>query len=311
MNELGTIEELKVGIVISGRSDGRRLHASLQSVERLASRPSLVIVILRPGHDHLLAPRELAGSQLPIRILTSDGPADSWLTIGFRALAPVVDIAIFLSEGTILEGDYVRQTQRRYASWEDLIGMIEIVSDAVKVDANAAHSSLASESQTRDGFLRAWLRRRLRARSLMPSILSLRLTACRNINFVIFSEFCDWMSFALFLDRLRARGRTEVTMTQAAQEVRFGAERRSSFDFGYTLYNRLTRIEDYVDVAPEVSYLSPSMEKTRLFAEQALQYLLSACTDRNISTMMRGMLASRRDIKVQARAIQREIRDLA
>jgi hypothetical protein len=289
------------------------LRASLQSIERLASPPSLVVVVLPRGRDHLFDRRELAGSRLPIRVLTSEGSDDLWLTVGFRVLAPAVDMAIFASEGTIFEGDYVEQVRRRYADWEDLVGMVEIVSQVVKVGPGAGLSDIDVLSQMREGSLHSLLRRSLRARSLMPSILSLRVAACGKLKFVTFSAFCDWMSYALFLDQLRRRGRTGVELTKYARELRLSSERRSGFDFGYAIYDRLTRISDYTDqvASPRPIYLSPRVEKMKLFAEQALQYLLSPRSKAHIVTVLQGMLAARRDFKARTRIIQREIRELA
>lgn len=310
MSDRYRTEELKVGIVISARSDSRLLCATLQSIERLADSPGLVIVVLPQGPEHLLDRRELANSRLPLRILAANGLADSWLTVGFRALAPVVDIAIFAREGIVFERDFVQRARRRYADWEDLVGMIEIITDVIKVGPRSGFAGLADESRSRDGLFHQFLRRWLRARSLMPAVLTLRTLACGQLKFVTFSAFCDWMSYALFLDRLRPRGRTVVAVAENAQELRFYAERRSGFEFGYELYNRLSRIRDYVDELPRTSYLNPNIEKMRLFAEQALQYLLSPRAKRHIVTVMKGMLAARRDIRMQARRIRAEIRDL-
>src|SRR5437868_5554132 len=94
------VEKLNVGIVVSARSDGRLLRATLESIERLADPPGLVVVAIPEGREHLLDRRELARSMVPVSIVATNGPADSWLTLGFRSLAPVADIAIFVSEGT-------------------------------------------------------------------------------------------------------------------------------------------------------------------------------------------------------------------
>jgi hypothetical protein len=304
---------LSIGIVISARADRRLLYASLQSIERLANLPSLVVVVLPRGRDHLFDHREFAGSRLPIHVLTSEGPDGLWLTVGFRVLAPAVDLAIFANEGTIFEGDYVQQVRRRYADWEDLVGMVEIVSHVVKVGPGAALSDINVLSQMREGAFHSVLRQWLRARSLMPTILSLRVAACGKLKFVTFSAFCDWMSYALFLDQLRRRGRTTVESTKYAWELRLSPERRSGFDFGYAIYDRLTRISDYADqpASPRPIHLNPRVEKIKLFAEQALQYVLSPRSKGHIVTVLQGMLTARRDFKARTRTIRREIRELA
>src|SRR5260370_5668398 len=111
----------------------------------------------------------------------------------------------------------------------------------------------------------------------MPCILSMRTATCGKLRFVTFSAFCDWMSYALFLDELRPRGRTAVKMARHARELRFSAERRNGFDFGYAIYDRLARINDYAARvgSQQLSYLNPRTEKRKLFSEQALQYFLS------------------------------------
>jgi hypothetical protein len=310
MSDRHRAEELKIGIIISARSDSRLLRATLQSIEQLADSPGMVIVVLPQGREHLLDRREIANSQFPVRILVANGTVDSWLTLGFGSLVPLVDIAVFASEGVLFDRDFVQRSRCRYADWEDLVGMIEIVADVIKVEPSGGSAGLAVHSRTRDALFHPFLRRLLRARSLMPSVLTLRTAACGQLKFVTFSAFCDWMSYALFLNRLRPRGRTVVAIAESARERRFHAERRSGFESGYELYNRLSRIRDYVDELPRKSYLNPNIEKMRLFAEQALQYLLSPRAKRHIVTVMKGMLAARRDIRMQARRIRAEIRDL-
>jgi len=311
MSDRNTHEDLSVGIVISARSDWRLLHATLQSIARLASQPALVIVVLPRGREYLVDRPEFAGLQLPIRVLAADALEDSWLAVGFRAMAPIVDLAIFLSEGTIVQRDCVKQVQCRYAAWEDLVGIVDVVADTIKVAPNTENSGLAAGSQMRNGLLHSLLRRRLRARSLMPAVLSVRLAASGNLRFVTFSTFCDWMSYAVCLDQLRARGRTVVGVAEQARELQVSTERRSAFEFGYVLYDRLSRIDDYIDRPVEASYLNPRTEKVKLFVEQALQYLLSPDTRRHAMTTLKGMLKARRDTKMRERAIQRELRDLA
>ncbi len=302
--------ELKVGIVISARTDSRLLRATLQSIEQLADSPELVIVVHPQGRDHLLDRHGIANSQLSVRILPAKGPMDSWLALGFNAVVPTMDIAVFASEGVVFGRDFVQRVRCRYADWEDLVGMIEVVSDVIKVQPSSDFAALGVQSRAGDGQLHAFLRRRLRARSMMPSILTLRAAACGQLKFVTFSAFCDWFSHALFLDRLRRRGRTVVANAANVHQLRFPVERRSGFEFGYELYNRLSRIKDYVDDLPRTSYLNPNAEKLRLFGEQGLQYLLAPRAKHHIATFIQGMWAARRDLRIQARQIRAEIREL-
>src|SRR5262249_32712651 len=150
----------------SARSDGRLLRATLDSIERIADPPGMVVVAVPQGREHLLDRRELARSPIPVHIVATSGPADSWLTLGLRSLAPVADIAIFVSEGTLLQRDFLQRARRNYADWEHLVGKLEVVADVVKVRPSAGSFDLGVEPGMRDGSLRSLVRRWLRARSL-------------------------------------------------------------------------------------------------------------------------------------------------
>ena len=301
---------LSIGIVISARSDPLLLSATLNSVALLAVAPTLVLVLLPRGREHLLDQVDIAESRLPISVLRADGLDDSWLTVGFRHLAPIVDIAIFTREGMLLDRDYTQAIERRYLDWGDLVGILQIASELVAI--RDADDPASSGHEVRAGAVARMLRRRLRAPSLMSCALALRVAACGGLKFITFSAYCDWLSYALTLDRLRARGRTAVVWAEDLRELHLGAERRTGFDFGYTIYDRLSRINDYVDqgASPEPSYLNPRMEKIRLFAEQGLQLVVDPPSRGHIATVLRGMMAARRDSKVRMRKLQREIREL-
>jgi hypothetical protein len=302
-----------VGFVVSARSNPRLLGATLRSIELLTGRPDLVLVVAPKGREHLIDRKRLDESPLRMRFLSSDGPEDAWLTTGLRFAAPLVDLLIFVSEGTVFEPEYLSETQRQFSTWEDFVGSIEFVSSAIKLDAGADVQDYAGIMQRREGRLHSLLRCSLRAYSLMPCVLAVRTEACNKLKFVNFSAFCDWMSYALFLDGLRRRGRTAVGFGRLLAEMRFEAERRSGFDFGYTIYNRISRINDYVapTASRRASYLHPRREKAKMLGEQALQYLLSPGRKRYIATILQGMLAARRDLKASIRGVQRDIRALS
>src|SRR5262245_41459171 len=101
-------ETLRVGMVISARYDQRRLQATLQSIERLTRPPTMVVIIVPRGREHLIDLDLSLKASIPLRVLTSEGPDDAWLTGGLRQAAQEVDIAIFATEGTIFQGDYVQ-----------------------------------------------------------------------------------------------------------------------------------------------------------------------------------------------------------
>jgi hypothetical protein len=301
-----------VGFVVSGRSNPRLLRATLRSIELMTERPDLVLVVVPKGREHAFDRAQWADSPVRVRSLMSEGADDSWLGTGLRTVAPAVDIAIFAAEGTIFDGEYLSDVKRRYATWEDFVGSIELVSSVIKVDADTVDEDLAVAMQRREGRLHSLLRRRLRACSLIPSVLAVRTEACNKLKFVSFSAFCDWMSYALLLDQLRRRGRTTVEFGKHLAEMRFDAERRSGFDFGYTIYDRISRIEDYTSPgALRASYLAPRLEKLKLFGEQALQYFLSPSRKKHIVTIIQGMLAARRDLKTSMRNVQRDIRAMS
>jgi hypothetical protein len=296
-----------VGFVVSGRSNPRLLRATLRSIELMTERPDLVLVVVPKGREHAFDRGQWTDSPVRVRSLMSEGSDDSWLGTGLRTVAPAVDIAIFASEGTIFDADYLSDLKRRYATWEDFVGSIELVSSVIKVDADTVDEDLAVAMQRREGRLHSLLRRRLRAYSLIPSVLAVRTEACNKLKFVSFSAFCDWMSYALLLDQLRRRGRTTVEFGK-----HFDAERRRGFDFGYTIYDRISRIEDYTSPgALGASYLAPRLEKLKLFGEQALQYFLSPSRKKHIVTIIQGMLAARRDLKTSIRNVQRDIRAMS
>jgi hypothetical protein len=286
---------------------------TLQSIERFPIFPSSVVVVIPRGREHLLEHDKVTGSRLPIRVVSSEPSEDSWITTGFRVLAPAVDVLIFAAEGTIFENVYLDRVRSRFADWEDLVGLVEIVSELIEVGSAAELMNSDPAPARRDAGLHAFMRRWLRARSLMPTVLSLRAAASRGLNFAAGSQFFDWIAQALILDQLRARGRTAVEFGKDVRGWRFSVERRSGFEFGYAVYDRLARIHECTSNfrSPGPTHLNPRIEKARLFSEQIVQYALSTSTKRHGITIVNGMLAARRDLKARAHRMRREIRDLA
>src|SRR5262249_43193358 len=150
----------------------RRLQATLQSIERLTRPPTMVVIIVPRGREHLIDLDLSLKASIPLRVLTSEGPDDAWLTGGLRQAAQEVDIAIFATEGTIFQGDYVQHVQSRYEDWEDLVGVIEVLPHVIKLDRNAAFADIKVGRRMRAVTFHSLLRRWLRARTLMSSVLT-------------------------------------------------------------------------------------------------------------------------------------------
>jgi hypothetical protein len=296
-----------VGIVVSARADARLLRGTLRSIGLMDTRPELVIVVTPKGRDHLLDRAMIADLPVPIRVLSADVADDSWLTVGLRAMALSVDVALFAAEGTLFDRRHVGNVKERFGNWDDVVGSVELVANVIPVDSvnDVTPALTAPGAQHRS--VHPLLRRWLRARSMMPCVLTARIKACNGLSFPPLSAFCDWISYALFLGQLRDRGRVTVGAATSAAELRFAVERRSGFEFGYMIYNRLCRTEDYSDFGSRI-FLSPRLEKLRLFIDSAIQYLLMPNRRPHIATMIRGVLAARHDLKVIDRDVHRDIR---
>jgi hypothetical protein len=298
---------LRCGLVVLGRSDPRRLRATLRSVERLQAAPESVAVVAPRAREHLLA--ELAPSAVPAAITRVIAEAhESPLAAGFKAVAPQVDVAVLLPEGVVLAPGYLATIRDAAARWEDLVGAVDLVRRVVKVDSESGLTG--AEVEAGEFPLMPLLRGWLAARSLLASVLWVRVDACGGIDFAVLPDFCDTVAFALYLDRLRPRGRTRMGFTDRAQQVRFVPERRSGFDLGYGVYARLDQLAHASGPDQEPSCIHPRWEQIRLVGGQALRYVLAPKSRQHALTVLQGALAARHEAQATRRAVRRDLREI-
>jgi hypothetical protein len=307
-------QALRCGLVVLTRADPRLLAATLDSIDQLARAPDRISVLVPAGREHVFADVIANASQaVPVRMVKSraDGSA---LDQGFGSIAAEVDIVLFVPEGVILEAGYLDSLVDKAGRWDDLVGEIDVAARAIKRPVDAPVPALEVLRRQAEWAYLPILRQWLRARSAMACLMWVRVAACGNIKFVQLPEFCDFIALALFLDRLRSRGRTALLFSGQARHVRLLPERRTGFDVGYALFSHLGHVADYDDqrdVAPgHPSYLNQRLEMARLLSEQALQCIVSPRSKRHVTTFLRGMWAARRDARIQSRRIRREIREL-
>jgi hypothetical protein len=304
---------LRYGLVILAKADPRLLRATLRSVGELTRPPDRLSVVMPAGRHHVFADAVSAAAPAPVQTVSCRIDRSA-LEQGFGSLAAEVDIVLFVPEGVILASDYLDVLADKAARWDDLVGEIDMVSDAVKCPVGAALPDLAALRRSTEWAALPVLRRFLRARSAMAVILWLRVAACGGIKFVQLPEFCDFIACALFLDWLRWRGRTGLLFTRRARHIRLMPERRTGFDVGYVLFSKLGHIAAFDErrnlAAGRESYLREDLEMARLLGEQALQLVMSPRSKRHVATFLQGMWAARRAARMQQQKSRREIREL-
>ena len=279
------------------------------------TRPADQISVVVPADREYVFSEMIASAARTLPIRTVRCRVDAALDQGFVATAGEVDVVLFVPEGVILDPDYLAILSDKVRSWDDLVGEIDIVHRAIKLPIDAPIPSLEDLRRRIESGAVASLRKLLRARSAMASLLWVRVAACGNIQFVHMPTFCGFIGFALFLDRLRCRGRTAMLFTDHARHIRLLPERRMGFDVGYALFSRLLHIASYDDQHASSprrpSYLVERLEMARLLGEQALQLVVSPRSKRYVVAFLQGMWAARRDSRVQDRRLRREIRELS
>ena len=303
------------GFVVLARSEPRLLAATLESIRLSRKQPDVLVVVIPKTREHVFASvRQAATSNPGIHVLCSDVYETSPLAMGVRFVAGQVGVAIVASEGVVLDPGYLTSVCCSFEDWADLVGQIDLVDRIRDVDVRTdtiAGSALLMPPGHRWKWCAA-----LRARSLMSSILAVRLASCRNIPIGRLPDGHDWVAFSILLDELQGRGRTVAKFTDHAFQIRLSPERRDRFDDAYSLYELLSRLRELglpsfmaQHVAP--SYVNPRLEKMRLLADQIEDLVVSPGRGSNAMTFIRGMLAARRDVKARRRRLRREIRDLA
>jgi len=304
---------LRYGIVALARSDRRLMEATLQSIARLPDAPDAVALVVPKLRAHQFGDA-LTNPTFPraLWMVVSDSFDALPLADGFRAMAPRVDIIVFVPEGVVLDPDYLIGVRETAECWQDLVGELDVIHRVADSERLARSISAAAKQEAAPG---SHLLRSLRAKTLCANVLWVRVEACGNLKFMAFPQTSEYLAFSALLDQLRPRGRTRVVASDCAVQVRSGPERRSGFEAGRELYGALSRIgewRDRSDVAFQgrASYLEPRAEKIRLFGEQILRYFGSPASRSHIGSFIKGMWAARREAATSRHRIRDDIRNL-
>jgi hypothetical protein len=301
---------LRYALVLLARTDPRLTRASLVSAGRLDAPPDLVLVVVPGGRGHLFAGLPGEAGSVAVETALTDAHDDSALAAGFAAVAPRCDVAVLMPEGVVLDPDYLTKLRDRVERWQDRVGGLGLVHRAVTLPADSAEVDITAAPA--EPAWRTILRGLLRARSLLPSVLWLRTQACGNIRFPPLPDYCDVISAASFLDRLRPRGRTAMGFAENARHIRFGRERRSGFEVGHGIYERLGQLGVEAEgplAVHHARHLEPRLEKARLLADQAM-LLLSPQSRHYARTVLAGAMAARRERRAVQATVQRDLREL-
>jgi hypothetical protein len=287
------------------------MEATLQSIARLADGPEAVVLAVPKLRAHLFDDAPSDPSR-PIRVVTA-GNADALpLADGFRALAPKVDVIVFVPEGVALGTSYLASIYDAAQRWPDLVGEIAVIRRIVE-DERLARTMFDGTKRQIGPAARPL--RWLRPRTLFANLMWVRVEACGNLKFMAFPQGAEYLAFSSLLDQLRPRGRTRVVSCDTAVQVRPGPERRSGYEAGRELYGALSRIGEWRDrsdaaFAARSSYLDPRTEKIRLFGEQIMRYLASPAARAHIGSFLKGMWAARREAAASRHRIRDDIRNL-
>jgi hypothetical protein len=301
---------LRCGIVALARSDRRMMEATLQSIARLADGPEAVVLAVPKLRAHLFDDAPSDPSR-PIRVVTADSADALPLADGFRALAPKVDVIVFVPEGVALGTSYLASIHESAQRWPDLVGEIGVIRRIVEDERLARTVFDSPDRQIRPAGNPRWLR----PRTLFANLMWGRVEACGNLKFMAFPQSAEYLAFSSLLDQLRPRGRTRVVSCDTAVQVRPGPERRSGYEAGRELYGALSRIGEWRDrsdaaFAARSSYLDPRTEKIRLFGEQIMRYLATPAARAHIGSFIKGMWAARREAAASRHRIRDDIRNL-
>jgi hypothetical protein len=298
----------RIGVVALGRSDRRQMSATLQSIAGLAAAPDALVLAAPKTRAHLFDDLIAAMAEAARPRLVTAETADALpLADGFRAIAPMADLVVFVPEGVMIGPDYLASVQEAAQRWQDMVGEIgvihRVVDDPASADRTDGHAGRTAALRT------------LRARTLGAKLMWVRTEACGNLRFLAFPQSSEYLAFSSLLDQLRGRGRTRVVACDAAVELRSGPERRSGYEAGRELYAALSRIGEWRDrsdaaLNPGSSYLDPGAEKLRLFGQQIVRYVASPATRAHVGSFLRGMWAARREAAASRHRIRDDIRNL-
>lgn len=306
----------RYGVIVPAKNEARLLRATLASLRAQSRPPDCIAVAVTAAREHMLADLPHAvGTPEIARVVA---PEEETIAASVAAIAPRADIAVIVPAGVALDEDYLAALRERIERFEDIVGAIDLVHAAVKLDADAQ-----GDFADRDllGAAREWpivslTRAAVAARSLLGAIFWARIAALSQIRFAPMSDAGETLAFALALDQMRTRGRTEVRFTQRARRLRLVPERRTGFDAGYGLYRKLCQSAEAGEDASSLrdaaaaAHLDLRLERLRLFAAQGLRALLSPANRHNAITFLKGAMAAHRDMRALRRTVRRDLRDM-
>jgi hypothetical protein len=300
----------RFGVVALARADRRLMEATLASIAQLCNGPDATALVVSKVRAHLFADAA-SNRAFPagMRVVTSDDVDCLPLADALRAMAGQVDVIAFVPEGVVLNPSYLASIRDTAERWQDIVGELDVI-DRVVDDAHLARAFSEAMHDRQPRLLGRW-----RARTLCAHVLWVRLAACGNLEFLAFPQTSEYLAFSALLDQLRRRGRTRITASHAAVQVRVGPERRSGYEAGRELYGALNLIDARRDrsdaaFARRASYLEPRAEKIRLFGEQIVRFLGSAATRAHVGSFIKGMWAAQREANASRQRIRADIRRL-
>lgn len=305
---------LSYGVAILARLDPRLTRATLASIRDFAPQPDAIVLVVPRTRQHLFAEVSAAADKNVTRIAAGE---DEMLSAAVGSLVASADIGIVVPEGVILDADYFKKLRRKVEDFEDRVGAIDLVHQVVKIDAAMQDNETEFRSgvQPRERPIRSTMRALLAARSLLGAVFWVRTATLGKIKLVSMPDQGEAVAFALALDELRARGRTEIGFTENALHLRLTSERRSGYDAGYQLYRRLCQLAEAQHAESAVrgtkrAHLASGTERARLIFTQALRTLASPANRHHAKTFLEGALAARRDARNVGRTVQRDLRNM-
>jgi hypothetical protein len=305
---------LSYGIAVLARFDPRLTRATLASIRAFVPQPDHIVLVVPQTREHLFADLPAGNDEGSERITAGDG---EMLSAGVGALAPLVDIGIVVPEGVIFDADYFQALRRKIEDFEDQVGAIDLVHQVVKVEtaAEGDKAELNLEDQSRERPIVSTMRALLAARSLLGAVFWVRTATLGQIRLAALPDLGEAIAFALALDALCARGRTEVRFTPSARHLRLIPERRSGYDAGYQLYRRLCQVTEAQRAEQALRgakrlHLAPGAERARLIFTQAVRALASSANRHHATTFLKGALAARRDARNIDRTVHRDLRNM-
>lgn len=303
---------LSYGVAILARFDPRLTQATLASVRAATSNFGSIVLVVPHSRRHVFAafPTEI---DTDIDYITAND--DELQSAAVAALVPSADIGIVVPEGMIFDADYFKVLRHKVEDFEDRVGAIDLVYQVLKIDsAGEEHKAeLNLDDHPHERPLISTLRAMLAARSLLGAVFWVRTAALGQIKLATTAQLSDTLVYALALDALRARGRTEINFTPNAYELRLTPERRSGYDAGYRLYHHLYQITEGQSVERTIrpvkpSHLGTGTERARLIFTQVVRALASPENRFHARTFLQGALAAWRDARNVGRTVQRDLR---